>query len=452
MMVPFLNTPTSLILAMLLTATVALGQPPKGPTGPAPVVVGSVVRQSYADKQLFIGSVTAMQQVIVGTAVEGRVAEMLVNRGDRVTGKTALAKGNETGEKDTAPVPGQTIAVLETQTLDIQIDLAKIQLDLIEQAAKELQAALPTEIELAQAKVLENKSRLELSQKELDRITRLAEQAGAVSELEKEQARGLFEINLQLAAQTAAEFRQLAATRDLRIRQAELRVATARHEIIRLEDLKSKYTIRAPFDGFVVNKLTDVGAWVQPGAPIAEVVQLDVLDFVFNVPQNFLSKIQGSFSEDAPDLIARIAIDGIEEPFLGKIIAIVPQADLRSRMLPIRARIENVQLAGQPLLKPGLIGSATLHVGNQREMLLVKKDALVLGGVEPVVYLIVKNGDELSTKPVPVLIGMSVGSWIEVAGDISEQDKVVIQGNERLRAGQVVSISSTSIESPPANR
>ena len=434
---------------MLLTATVALGQPPKGPTGPAPVVVGSVVKQSFADKQIFIGSVTAMQQVIVGTAVEGRIAEMFVSPGDRVIGKTASPKGNESDENETASVPGQAIAVLETQTLGIQIDLAKIQLDLIEQAAKELAASLPTEIELANSRVLENKSRLEFSQKELDRITRLAEQAGAVSELEMEQARGLFEINQQLAAQTAAEFRQLEATRDLRIRQAELRVATARHEIIRLEDLKSKYTIRAPFDGFVVNKLTDVGAWVQPGAPIAEVVQLDVLDFIFNVPQEYLSKIQSSFSDDTPDLEVQVSIDGIEKPFAGTVSAIIPQADLRSRMLPIRARLQNVQLAGQPLLKPGLIGRASMRIGNQREMLLVSKDALVLGGVEPVVYKIVKTANETTTKPVPVTTGVSSGSWIEVSGDLSENDQVVVQGNERLRPGQSVSISGTKKETPP---
>jgi RND family efflux transporter MFP subunit len=437
---------------MFLTATVLVGQAPKAPAGPVPVVVGKVVRQSYADQQVFIGSVVAMQQVIVGTAVEGRVAEMLVNRGDRVAGKPADSVADNTDKDVASPGMGQPIAILETQTLDIQIDLAEIQLDLIEQAAKELQASLPQEIEMAQARVLENQSRLELSRKELDRITRLADQAGAVAELEKDQARSQFEVDQQLAVQSAAESRQLEATRDLRIRQAELRVATARQELIRLEDLKSKYTIRAPFNGFVVNKFSDVGAWVQAGAPIAEIVQLDILDFIFNVPQDFLGKIQSTFSDDTPDLEVQVSVDGIETPFEGTVIAIVPQADLRSRMLPIRARIENIQLAGQPLLKPGLIGRASMRIGNLREMLLVQKDALVLGGIEPVVYKIIKNEGEVSASPVPVSIGMSVGSWIEVSGDITERDQVVIQGNERLRPGQPLSISETSDESPPVNR
>ena len=215
--------------------------------------------------------------------------------------------------------------------------------------------------------------------------------------------------------------------------------------------MKSKYTIRAPFDGYVVNKMSEVGAWVQQGAPIVEIVQLDQMDFVFNVPQDLVSEIQSTFDPNIPDLEIQIAIDGVEQTFAGKITAIIPQADLRSRMLPIRARFDNVLMGGQPLLKPGMIGRGKVALGKPREMLLVKKDALVLGGREPVVYKVSGTGDQLTASLVPVKTGLSVGSWIEVSGQLSEQDQVVVQGNERLRPDQSISILSKNEDAPQLN-
>ncbi|MFO0262107.1 MAG: hypothetical protein ACK53V_10810, partial [Planctomycetota bacterium] len=61
-------------------------QPGKPPAAPAPVIVGSVVSREVSEQQSFVGSVSALRQVVVGSAVEGRVGEMLVNRGDKVQG------------------------------------------------------------------------------------------------------------------------------------------------------------------------------------------------------------------------------------------------------------------------------------------------------------------------------------------------------------------------------
>jgi multidrug efflux pump subunit AcrA (membrane-fusion protein) len=63
----------------------------------------------------------------------------------------------------------------------------------------------------------------------------------------------------------------------------------------------------------------------------------------------------------------------------------------------------------------------------------------------------VQNGDKTTVTQVSVKAGSSVGSWIEVSGSLQPGDQVVIQGNERLRPDQEVSILRTSEEAPPAN-
>jgi RND family efflux transporter MFP subunit len=340
---------------------------------------------------------------------------------------------------------------LETRTLSLQIDTANTLLTLAKDAAAELAANLPREIELAESKLVEAKARLEFSEKDLERQNRLKAQNGVVSETEYEQALSQYQVNTQLAAQAGNELARLKATSELRLRQVESRIKAAEQEILRLEDLKSKYTLRAPFDGYVINKLTEVGAWVRSGDPIAEIVHLDNLEFEFAVPQQYMGEIQRSFETGGTNLKARIEIEGLSETIEGEVDTIVPQADLRSRTLPVRAKIANVERGGLPLLRPGMIGRASLSFGNRREVILIKKDALVLGGATPIIYKLVQNGDKTTVTQVSVKAGSSVGSWIEVSGSLQPGDQVVIQGNERLRPDQEVSILRTSEEAPPAN-
>jgi len=438
----------ALALTFFLVAGSAFAQPGKPPAAPPPVIVSQVVRQEIGEQQSFVGSVSALRQVTVGSAVEGRVGDVFVNRGDKVTGPRELpaAEGEPAKEE-----PGQILAQLETRTLNLQIDSAKTLLALAKDTAAELAANLPREIELAESKLAETKARVEFSEKDLERQNRLKAQEGVVSETEYEQGLTQHQVNTQLAAQAASELARLKATSELRLRQVESRIRAAEQEILRLEDLKTKYTLRAPFNGYVINKLTEVGAWVRSGDPIAEIVHLDSLEFEFAVPQQYLGEIQRSFENGGTSLKARIEIEGLSETIEGEVDTIVPQADLRSRTLPVRAKIANVERGGLPLLRPGMIGRASLSFGTRREVILIKKDALVLGGATPIVYKLAKNGDKTTVVQVAVKTGSSVGSWIEVTGSLQPGDQVVTQGNERLRPDQEVSILKTNDEAPPVN-
>ena len=49
--------------------------------------------------------------------------------------------------------------------------------------------------------------------------------------------------------------------------------------------------IRAPFDGVVVRKRTELGQWLQLGGDVAEMIALDTLDVHVEVPESYYREI-----------------------------------------------------------------------------------------------------------------------------------------------------------------
>ena len=84
-----------------------------------------------------------------------------------------------------------------------------------------------------------------------------------------------------------------------------------------------------------------------------------------------------------------------------------------------------------------------LPTGKKQMAMLVLKDALVLGGPQPVVFVVdagAERQDRERFAPVPVQLGIAEGNMIQVSGDLKPGQLVVVQGNERLRPGQDVQI------------
>jgi hypothetical protein len=82
-----------------------------------------------------------------------------------------------------------------------------------------------------------------------------------------------------------------------------------------------------------------------------------------------------------------------------------------------------------------------LPTGEKQLATLVQKDALVLGGAQPVVFIVNvadPNAKQGKVQPMPVQLGLSEGSMIQVRGGLAPGQLVVVQGNERLRPGQDV--------------
>ncbi len=424
-------------------------QPPSRdqPGDRASVAVGMVAQIRQARSESFVGTLEPLRKSTVGSAVEGRVVSIDLFPGDLVTA-------------------GQPMMQLRTGTLEIQIKVATTALAVSQQALLELQASLPKDLELAKTRVAEAEARLKYSRTDYERSSRLRGNSGAISQGELELARSRYRADEQAVQAVRIEYQKLQATRQLRLEQARLNVQASEQEIERLNHLKKKYTIKAPFEGVVTQKLTDVGEWVTRGQAIIEVLQLDPIELIINVPQEKLPSIQaaldwannavanGSARSGAAAngvLPATVTINGVAGTLRGEVIRVVSQADLRSRTFPVRIRVSNPQVGAGYAIQPGMLGRATLMVGKETDMMMVKKDALVLEAGQKSIFKIAKRAGKDVAVELPVRTGAAVGNWIEVGGaggSLAAGDRVVLLGNERLRSGQEVFVSQVIDQRP----
>ena len=410
----------SLVMSILscLVAFPVAAQPPAA----APVQTAVIVRQQSASAQLFVASVLPLKRAVIGSAVDGRVIELAAEEGDRIEAKQPLAQ-------------------LLTGTIELELTAAVAELDLRNQELIELRnGALPDEIEQAKAKMLGAQASSREAQINLKRIKRLRD-GQAVSQGEYDQA-------IALATLTEQRYIEFKAAYDLavkgprkeRIAQAEARVSMQAAIVDRIKDRIKKYTIVSRFDGYIIEGLTETGAWLKAGDPVVEVVSLDEVEVQGFVGEQHITYVR-------PGLEVRVEVPSIPDRiFTGVVTKIIPQADMQARTFPVRVLVKNEITENGPLIKAGMYARIALPTGKKQDVLMVPKDALVLGGQSPTVYVVDASEDAGNqtgvVRPVPVSLGVASGNLIEVKGGVEPGQRVVVMGNERLRPGQGVKVIS----------
>ena len=416
----------------------AFGQRDAGPTR---VVVGNVIKTKRAALQSFVGTLEATRKTTVGSAVDGRVTAVKIEPGDPVV---ADSKSN------TESIGGQVLVEIRSDSLKIELQTAELQHQQMQQALSELELSLPQDMELAAANQQRDKSQMSYTKSTFQRLKNLQNKNNAISTIELEEARSQYLAAEQAYIGSRATVRRLSSTRDLQLQQGRSRVDTAFQETLRLKDMLNQYTVRAPFGGVVTQKLTEVGQWVTRGQALCEIVQLDPIEMIVNVPQEFTGRLQESMekaNESDAKLTVKIEVNGIEKPLEGKLLRVIPQADLRSRSFPVRIRIKNPPVGDTFQLKPGMLGRASLSIGREAEVVLVKKDALVLGIGQNQIFKIAGSANKTTAVSVPVQTGIEVGGWIQVIGNVDQDDQVILIGNERLKSGAAIMVTETRNES-----
>jgi multidrug efflux pump subunit AcrA (membrane-fusion protein) len=407
----------------------------------APVVVAPVIERDITVGQTFVGTVEPTRRSIVGSAVDGRVVRVPVEEGDFVEGPPAV-EGSEEPVASKIPVDtetavdnetlGQTLVELRTGTIDIMIAGAKAEQTLRERELDEMNAGTrPKELEQRQAEYERALALRDYAKKRYDRLESL-NRATTREEVEQSYSSWIAaEQNLK-ASEAAVALAQEGPRQEQKD-QAAARLQMQKEAVELLNDRRKKYTIRAPFEGYVVAKHTEVGAWIQTGDPVAEVIQIDPVQVTVAVPESYI----GSVSRGSA---VTVQFDGLEQRmFHGDVFRVIPQADVRSRTFPVTARLANPQDEhGDHVIKVGMLAHAT--IGQRHRAVLVPKDALVLGGPKPIVYATtgaVQAGQEAAVRPVTVEIGVAYGDLSQVSGDLQPGQAVVVEGNERLRGDKI---------------
>ncbi len=384
--------------------------------GTVRVVLSPAQISPIRSEQAFVGSVMPERRAVVGSAVDGRVVDFPVSEGDRV-------------EK------GGTLAQLLTETISLELAAAKAELEVRREELQELKAgSRPEEIEQARAQMEASKAVLELAESRKSRAQTLYAR-NSISEDELLQS-----ISVWTSAQETYNERKaghdltVAGPRKEKVAQAEAMTRMQEAVVEKLSDQIKKHTIISRFAGYVSAEHTEEGQWVNRGDLVAEVVALDRVEVVVNVLESHVPHLQ------IGGAVEKVEVPALGRSFRGEIASINPQGDPRSRTFPVKVRVDNEIVDGQPVIKSGMLARAYLPTGPQHDGLLVPKDALVLAGDQRSVFVVkpkspAKKGEPLTgtAVAVPVETHAATGTFIEVKGDVQEGYLVVVLGNERLR-------------------
>lgn len=411
--------------ALIVSAgTAALAQ-----FGPVQVETVPAEERGIREGITLVGDTRPLRTSVVGAEVEGQVRELLVEEGAWVTA-------------------GQVLAKLNTDVLEIHLDSAKALLRLREAELAELRnGSRPEEIERAKSELDSARAEKDYWIWQVEQKRTLFEQKVSSEEALQEASRALR--RAEMAEKVAQAVLELAVEgpRRERIAQAEAQAEVQRQEIRRIEDSIQRHTITAPFEGVIVFKSIEIGEWIDKGDALLTLADLSRFEVEVHVPEY---QIVGVLPGD--EATARLAaLPG--RIFSGEVAVVIPQADPNSRTFPVRLRVENPLEAGMPMVKSGMFASVTLASGPASAAILVPKDALVLGGPVPSVYIAeadIENPTMTVARMAPVELGATHEGWIQVKGDVRPGDPVIVYGNERLRPGQAVR-PSPQVTAAPAD-
>ena len=212
-------------------------------------------------------------------------------------------------------------------------------------------------------------------------------------------------------------------------------VASTRASVEGLEALIERSTVYSPFDGIVVERLTDLGEWRKEGDTVAVIARVDAFEVIADVPEGHLPWIH-------PGLRVSVLTGNADQ--IGVVAAIVPRGDIATRSFSVKVDIE----AERPLYE-GMSASVSFPTGAERECVLVPRDALLNQFGQTVLFI--AEGSVARRWRVNVLGYEGLFAGISTPG-IGAEDLFIVKGHERLREGaQIQVVESGAPVLPPRN-
>ncbi len=187
-----------------------------------------------------------------------------------------------------------------------------------------------------------------------------------------------------------------------------------------------KTVIRAPFPGVVGLRQVSPGAYLKKGDDIARLENIASIKLDFRVPEVYASQVKVGQA-------VAIRLDAFPaEAFTGRIFAMEPMVDERTRTMLLRARVNNQGFK----LKPGMFVRVALTLETRQNAILVPEPAIWPQGQESYVYRVVDD-KALLTK---IEIGQRRPGEVEVVAGLSPGDVVITEGQMKMKDGAPVMV------------
>lgn len=259
------------------------------------------------------------------------------------------------------------------------------------------QELLRIDTESLRARHAQTESQLKLADLELTRVQALSRNGvSSPQELDRAQAN------------------QLVAATDLRVSEIAL----------------TKSVVKAPLSGIADRVFHEVAEFVDVGAPLARIVQVDRVKVMVGIPEREAPLFSVGNSID-------VSVDALpDKTFTGTIYRIATTAEPSTRTFVTEVEVSNAER----LLRPGMIARVKLVRNTYPDAIAIPIYSVI--SLEDRHIVFVEDGGTATARLIE--LGFYQGTLVHVTSGLSAGDRLIVAGQRDLRDGQAVVVQAAN--------
>ena len=184
--------------------------------------------------------------------------------------------------------------------------------------------------------------------------------------------------------------------------------------------MKKQKSIKAPFNGVIVEKYIEVGEWASAGKTVFTVVNTSSVDLMFNLPTSYVYKLNKE-----QEYTVKLGSTELKT----KLYAAIAKGNVKTRTFPVKFKAD----INNNFIYDGMEAKISLPRSKKIESLIVPRDAVIKRFGQNVVFI--NNDNTAMMIPVKVIGYENQSVAVEAQGLVEGAD-VVVKGNERIFPNQ----------------
>lgn len=379
----------------------------KGDVQKVPVKVVRVIKRDISSTLPAMGTIEYLARADVSSEIDGVLSSVSVEEGDLVQ-------------------KGQAIAVIDSALLQAQLKQARAALELAEiDLLKSENEVRKAEFKIEGSRVsMEKLSDYFETQKKLFKI-------GGITQSELDEAEMNYQKSLADYKTALEDLISLKVKSDEGRIETEAGVAKARADVDEIQTKLEKCIVRAPISGVVSSKKKWTGESTNPGdSVIVTIIETKEVYAEAELSEKNVGSVKVGWQ-------AEVVADAYPDmSFIGRIHLISPTIDTDSRTVKVKVKVAN----DKQLLKPGMFVRVTIILDSLKNVVAVPQEAVMTtNDGRKVVFVVIEEVAFLRK----VQTALNRDGWVVITKGVKDGEKVVVEGQERLR--DLASVKSTEI-------
>ena len=385
-----------------------------------PVQVGKLVYMDVADEVRAVGNIQAEQRGTINSEVRGKITRIAVEEGMEVKA-------------------GDLLAQIDSREYELVLERLRADLSSTQKDYQKAQQGLRQEDkERLGARMHVAESALRLARIEFERTKQLVvEKVLSRSALDSatDKVKQADESLKASKAEMAAGMKGRAED----IEKLESQMQAIRKQVAVAELNLSKVNIKAPFEGVIIAKQIEQGAFAEAGTAILRMIGSSRLKAVMEMPQSYRNKLKKL--KGARFMARELGLKFEYHRNLARLIRVIPDANIFSGNIKVQIDL----LDPDPSLFPGLTLESILNFGVRKNVTHVPSVSLVLSDKGTVVY-IVKDG---KAHLVPVKAFKERNDYVEIEDfthQLGQKTDLIMRGSGAVFPGAKVFLTNPEPE------